>query len=59
MKGTVKELIETLYEYPPEAEIRIEDLKYDQEFSIVSFYPGDNILTIVITDEDIIEDEPE
>lgn len=52
MKVTVKQLIEKLHEFPPEAEIVIEELQYDREFFIVSFNPGDNILTIVITDEE-------
>lgn len=35
MKVTVKELIEKLHEYPPDADVVIEDLDDDQEFFIV------------------------
>lgn len=51
MKVTVRQLIQKLHEYEPDAEVAIEDLDDDQEFFIASFSPGDNRLTIVITDE--------
>lgn len=49
---TVKELIEKLQEFPPDAVIAIEDLDDDQEYFIASFGRGDNQLTIVITSEE-------
>ena len=51
MKITVGQLIQKLHEFPADAEIAIEDLDDDQEFFITSFSPGDNRVTIVITDE--------
>jgi hypothetical protein len=57
MKVTVKELIEKLHDYPADAEIAIEELDDDQEYFIASFAPGDNKVTIVITDEEEEEDE--
>ncbi|MEH2390033.1 MAG: hypothetical protein V7K14_30570 [Nostoc sp.] len=57
MKVTIKELIEKLHEYPPDAEVALEDLEDDQEYFIISFAPGDNKLTIVISGEE--EDEEE
>ncbi|MEH1765785.1 hypothetical protein [Nostoc sp.] len=51
MAITVQELVQKLNEFPADAEIAIENLDDDQEFFIVSFNPGDNRLTIVITDE--------
>ena len=54
---TVRELIETLQGFPADAEIVIEDLDDDHEFFIVGVNPGDNRVTIVITDE--LEEEEE
>ncbi|MCL6754550.1 hypothetical protein KBT16_27655 [Nostoc sp. CCCryo 231-06] len=51
MTITVQELIEKLQGFPAGSAIAIEDLDDDQEFFIASFSPGDNRLTIVITDE--------
>ncbi|MEH1933854.1 MAG: hypothetical protein V7L14_09010 [Nostoc sp.] len=56
MKVTVKELIEKLHDYSPDAEVVIEDLDDDQEFFIDSFSPRENVLTIVITDQEEEED---
>ncbi|MEH2414468.1 hypothetical protein [Nostoc sp.] len=56
-KGTVKELIEKLHEFPPGAEVAIEDFEDDQEFFIISFAPGDNKLTIVISGEEEEDEE--
>ena len=47
----VKELIQKLHDFDPDAEVALEDLDDDQEFFITSFSPGDNKVTIVITDE--------
>ncbi|MHC5862043.1 hypothetical protein [Nostoc sp.] len=57
MAITVQELVQKLNEFPADAEIAIENLDDDQEFFIVSFNPGDNRLTIVITDEEEEEEE--
>ena len=52
MKVKVKELIQKLHEFEPDADVAIEDLDDDQEYFIASFAPGDGRLTIVITDEE-------
>lgn len=57
MKVTVKELIEKLHEFPPDAEVAIESFENHEEFFIISFAPGDNRLTIVISGEEEEEEE--
>jgi hypothetical protein len=48
---TVQELIEKLQGFPANSVIALEDLYNDVEFFIASFNPGDNRLTIGITDQ--------
>ncbi len=57
MTITVQGLIEKLQGYPGDAELAIENLEDDQQFFIASLAPGDNKLTIVITDQEEEEDE--
>lgn len=49
MKVTIKELIQKLHEFPLDAEIEIDDIEDDQEFFIINFSLGGNILTIEIS----------
>ena len=57
MTLTVQQLIEKLQGFPADSVIAFEDLEDDQEFFIVSLNPGDNRLTIVISGEDLEEEE--
>ncbi|MEH1874117.1 hypothetical protein [Nostoc sp.] len=57
MTLTVQELIEKLQAFPADSVIAFEDLEDDQEFFLVSLNPGDNRLTIVISGEDLEEEE--
>ncbi|MBG1267760.1 hypothetical protein [Nostoc sp. WHI] len=54
---TIRELIEKLQEFPPEAEILIEDIESDQQFFIMSFSQEFGRLLIGIGSEQ--EPEPE
>ena len=50
MTTTVQQLIENLQQFPDASVVAVKDVD-DQEFAIVGFNPGDNTVTIVITDE--------
>lgn len=51
MTRTVSELIENLQGYPGNLVISLKDVE-EQEFSIISFTPGANTLTLVISEEE-------